>query len=497
MGDALRVAAVDLGATSGRVMAGEVGGDRLAAQEVHRFPNGPVQVPAGSGSTLLWDILAIFRETVAGLRRAHDAGPVDGIGIDTWAVDYGLLAEDGTLLGNPVCHRDPRTDGVMERVLRTVPRRELYDITGLQQLPFNTLYQLVSAAGSAQLEAAETMLLLPDLLGYWLTGERGAEATNASTTQLFDVRARTWAASLAARVGIGAHLFPPLREPGDLIGPLLPSVAGDVAAGPTGPVIAVASHDTASAVVGVPMAEPSRAAYVSSGTWSLVGVELDRPVLTDAAMEADFTNEGGVDGTIRFLRNVTGLWALSETMRAWERQDGPVDLDALLAQAAGVAALRSVVDIDAPAFIAPGDMTGRIRQACRVGGQPVPTTRAEIARCILDSLALAYRRNVRLAAELSGRDVDVVHIVGGGARNALLCRLTADACAMPVLAGPVEATALGNVLVQARALGAPLPDLASMRDLVRRTHRMRRYEPEAEQHDWAEAESRMKAAVPQ
>jgi len=493
----VRVAAVDLGATSGRVMTGEVGTDTLAVREAHRFPNGPVEVAHDGGSTLRWDILGIYQQTLAGLRHAHAGGRVDGIGIDSWAVDYGLLAGDGTLLSNPVCHRDPRTDGVMEKVLQTVSRREMYDVTGLQQLPFNTVYQLVSADGTPSLDAAHTLLLLPDLLGYWLTGQRWAEATNASTTQLFDVRRRTWATDLARRLGIPVDILPPLREAGEVIGDVLPGVAAELGVERAGPVVAVASHDTASAVAGVPMKPGANAAYISSGTWSLVGVELDQAVLTDAAMEANFTNEGGVDGTIRFLRNVTGLWALSETMRAWELAGEPADLGRLLAEAADVPPLRCVVDIDAPAFLAPGDMTGRIEDACGISDQRAPSSRAELTRCILDSLALAYRRTVRMAAELSGRDVDVVHVVGGGAMNALLCRLTADACGVPVLAGPVEATALGNVLVQGRSLGAPLPDLASMRDLVRRTHDMRRYEPSASDDAWDEAENRMKAAVPQ
>jgi rhamnulokinase len=496
MTDGLRVAAVDLGATSGRVMAGRVGQDVLRLEEMHRFPNGPVRVAHDDGATLFWDILAIHQQTLTGLRRAHAAGPVDGIGIDSWAVDYGLLAGDGTLLGNPVCHRDARTDGVMEQVLQRVSRRELYDVTGLQQLPFNTLYQLVAACGTPALEAAQTLLMLPDLLVYWLTGQRQAEATNASTTQLYDVREGDWAHALAHRLGVPSRILPRLRRPGDVVGDVLPAVAGDLGVREAGPVVAVGSHDTASAVVAVPMRPGGNAAYISSGTWSLVGVELDRPVLSDAAMEANFTNEGGVDGTIRFLRNVTGLWVLSETMRAWELAGAPADLDTLIAEASQVPALRSVVDVDAPAFLAPGDMTGRVEDACRAGGQPVPDTRAELARCILDSLALAYRRTVRQAAQLSGRDVDTVHVVGGGALNTLLCQLTADACALPVLAGPVEATALGNVLVQARSLGVALPDLASMRDLVRRTHGVRRYEPSGPDRDWDEAESRATAAAP-
>jgi rhamnulokinase len=496
MSTELRVAAVDLGAGSGRVMAGVVGPETLELEDVHRFANGPVRVARDEGTALHWDVLGIYREMLSGLRKAHARGSVDGLGIDSWAVDFGLLASDGSLLGNPVCHRDARFKGVMDRVLRVISRRELYDITGLQQLPFNTIYQLVSAAGTPALNGADTLLLLPDLLGYWLTGRVGAERTNASTTQLFDARKRSWAEGLATRVGIPSHILPALREPGDVIGRVLPDVAAEIGVERAGPVIAVASHDTASAVVGVPMADPARAAYISSGTWSLVGVELDRPVLTEAAMQANFTNEGGLDGTIRFLRNVAGLWVLAETMRAWYLKGETVDLTELLGQAAEAPALRSVVDLDAPAFLSPGDMSGRVEDACRNSDQPVPTTKAEMARCILDSLAVAYRRNIRRAVELTGLEVDVVHVVGGGALNTLLCRLTSDACALPVVAGPVEATALGNVLVQARTLGAPLPDLASMRDLLRRTHRLRRFEPDGDDRRWEEAENRTTTAVP-
>lgn len=495
MANDLRVAAVDLGATSGRVMVGSVGPDRLAVEEVHRFPNGPVRVASahdrGTGSTLHWDILGIYREMLTGLRAA---GPLDGIGIDSWAVDYGLLDASGALLGNPVNYRDARTEGVMEQVLKTVPAAELYDVTGLQQLPFNTIYQLVSVLGSAQLEAAETMLLIPDLLGYWLTGKVGAEATNASTTQLYDVRARTWATGLAARVGVPLHLLPPLREPGDVIGSLLPDVAADLAVSDSLPVIAVGSHDTASAVVGVPASPGSNFAYISSGTWSLVGVELDGPVLTEAARAANFTNEGGVDGTIRFLRNVMGLWVLTEMLRTWVSRGHAVDLQTALAQAVDVPPFASVVDIDVPLFLAPGDMAARIETVCRDSGQRVPASPGEFVRCVLESLALAYRRTIRLAAELSGRPVDVVHVVGGGARNELLCQLTADACGVPVLAGPVEAAALGNVLVQARTLGADVPDLDVMRSLVASTHPLRQYSFSGRDSEWDVAEQRLVAS---
>ncbi|MEV6872407.1 rhamnulokinase family protein [Amycolatopsis sp. NPDC051128] len=466
------MAAVDLGASSGRVMAGTVDPSVLSVEEVRRFPNGGVR----AGPALYWDILGLFRETLAGIR---DAGALDGVGIDSWAVDYGLLDDRGALLGNPVHYRDSRTDGVPGKVAASVSARELYDVTGLQQLPFNTLYQLV--AEQDRLAAARTMLLIPDLLGYWLTGSIGAERTNASTTQLYDVRARAWATSLAARVGIPPRLLPPLRDPGTVIGTVLPSL--DL---PGVPVVAVGSHDTASAVVAVPASPGTNFAYISSGTWSLAGLELPSPELSDAALAANFTNEGGVDGTIRFLRNVMGLWVLSETLRTWSASDLP----GLLAAAAGSPALAAVVDIDAPEFLPPGDMPARVEAACRATGQRPPTDRAAVVRCIVDSLALAHRRTIHEAARLAGRRVDVVHIVGGGARNELLCQLTADACGVPVLAGPVEAAALGNVLVQARALGEDLPDLAAMRALVRETQEVRSYEP-AGNADWAAAEARL------
>ena len=464
-----RVAAVDLGASSGRVMAGTVGPSLLAVEEVRRFPNGGVR----AGPSLYWDILGLYRETLAGIR---EAGDLDGVGIDSWAVDYGLLDERGALLGNPVCYRDPRTDGVPAAVSALVSARELYDVTGLQQLPFNTLYQLVSEGD--RLDAASTMLLIPDLLNHWLTGSIGAERTNASTTQLYDVRERTWATSLASRVGIPPRLLPPLRDPGTVVG------TADELGGL--PVVAVGSHDTASAVVAVPASPGTNFAYISSGTWSLAGLELPSPELSDEALAANFTNEGGVDGTIRFLRNVMGLWVLSETLRTWSASDLPGLLDA----AASAPPLAAVVDIDAPEFLSPGDMPARIEAACRATGQRPPSGRAAVVRCIVDSLALAHRRAIHTASRVTGRTVDVVHLVGGGARNDLLCQSTADACGVPLLAGPVEAAALGNVLVQARALGEDLPDLASMRALVRETQEIRRYEPSGTA-DWAAAEARL------
>jgi sugar (pentulose or hexulose) kinase len=486
----LRVAAVDLGATSGRVMAGRVGPDLLELQEVHRFPNGGVPV----GPSLHWDVLGIHREVLGGLRTIARTGPMHGIGIDSWAVDYGLLDRDGELLGNPYSHRDRRTDGIVARVLEGVPAEDLYAVSGLQQLPFNTVFQLVAARGTAALAAAETLLLLPDLFGYWLTGRIGAERTNASTTGLYDVTTRTWSRELADRLGLPWAVLPPLRDPGEVVGPLLPEVAADLGVTADVPVIGVGSHDTASAVVGVP-AGPGSFGYVSSGTWSLVGLELDAPVLTDDARRADFTNEGGVDGTVRFLKNVMGLWVLSECVRAWSDRGVPgTDLASLLAGASTAAPLRTVVDVNDPSLLPPGSATDpmpeRVVALARAAGEPVPQSPGEITRCVLDSLALAYRRHLRAAATLAGRELEVVHVVGGGSQNHLLCQLTADACGLPVLAGPAEAAALGNVLVQARTLGAGLPDLAAMRDLVRRTHDVRRHEPRPGL-DWQAADERV------
>jgi len=485
---ATAVAAVDLGASGGRVMMGTVGrGQQLELQELHRFPNVPVRVLG----TLHWDVLALFQGVLDGLGAAARAGAgLASLGIDTWGVDYGLLDADGTLLGNPVHYRDTRTEGMAGQVLARVPAAELYAITGIQQLPLNTIFQLAASAGTPQLAAARTLLMIPDLLAYWLTGQAGAEVTNASTTQLYDVRAQAWATSLMTRVGIPPGIFPPLRRPGDIIGELLPRITTETGLATPVPVLAVGSHDTASAVAAVPAQGPGFA-YISCGTWSLVGMELPGPVLSEASFKANFTNETGIDGTIRYLRNVMGLWLLQESMRTWSARGTPADLDTLLAAAAEAPALRAVIDPDDPHFLTPGDMPGRIAHACRRTGQDPPADPGATVRCILDSLALAYRRTIAEVQELSGRHVDTVHIVGGGARNALLCQLTADACGLPVVAGPVEAAALGNVLVQARALGAAPDDLAGMRQLLRQTQNLHRFAPShGRARAWDEAAGR-------
>ena len=492
---AAAVAAVDLGASGGRVMVGQVGHGQLDLHEAHRFANTPVRVLG----TLHWDILGLYRGMLDGLGAAARAFDLASVGIDSWGVDYGLLDAAGALLGNPVHYRDTRTDGVVGEVLAKIPAADLYAVTGIQQLPINTIYQLAAAARTPQLAAARTLLLIPDLLAYWLTGEIGAEVTNASTTQLYDTRARDWAWDLIGRAGLPAGLFPALREPGSVIGTLRPELAaepglaglaGSRPGGPL-PVIATGSHDTASAVVAVP-ARGADFAYISCGTWSLVGVELDQPVLTKASRAANFTNETGVDGTIRYLRNVMGLWLLQESVRTWSAAGQRAGLATLLDEAARMPPLQVVVDPDDPVFLPPGDMPARIAGAARRTGQRPPADPPAMVRCILDSLALAYRARLREVQELSGRAVRTVYVVGGGVRNTLLLQLTADACGLPVVAGPAEAAALGNILVQARTLGAAPGDLAGMRALLRATQPLRRFEPSSRDAGaWAAAATRI------
>ncbi|WP_018549456.1 rhamnulokinase [Streptomyces sp. LaPpAH-108] len=479
-------AAVDLGASSGRVMVGRVGPGTLHLTEAHRFPNRPVRLPDG----LHWDILALYAGVLDGLRAAGRTASLASVGIDSWAVDHGLLDADGALLGNPVHYRDTRTEGVAERVWAQVPATELYARTGIQYAPFNTLYQLVAARGTAQLGAARQVLLIPDLLAYWLTGTRGTELTNASTTQLIDPNTRSWNGELARQLGIDPTLFAPLRHPGDPAGHLLPTVLTET--GLTGPipVTTVASHDTASAVAAVPARTGERFAYICTGTWSLAGLELDAPVLTEASRRANFTNELGLDSTVRYLRNIMGLWLLQECLRAWNEPD----LAQLLCEAAESEPLRSVVDASDPAFLTPGDMPHRIATACRTTDQPPPKSRAATVRCVLDSLALAHRRALMDVQRLADHPVDVVHLVGGGAHNPLLCQLTADACGLPLIAGPTEAAALGNTLVQARTYGDTGASLTEMRALVADTQPLKRYEPRGATEAWRRAERRLAGA---
>lgn len=446
----IHVAAVDLGATSGRVMRAVVATDTLELVEVARFPNGPVKRDDG----LHWDIEALRGHIMAGLRQAFADDPlITSIGIDSWAVDYALLAGD-RMLAEPFHYRDERTARGVAAVHAVVPADELYALSGLQHLPFNTLFQLAAEAPE-RLAMADRLLLIPDLVAFWLTGRAVAEVTNASTTGLLDPHTRQWNDALIERLGLPRALFPELVKPGEDLGPLQPDIAAELGAPDGLRVTAVGSHDTASAVVGIPMVRPD-AAYISCGTWGLVGLELEHPVITDASRAANFTNEGGVDDRVRFLHNVMGLWLLSESVRVWEAESGPLDLGALLAEAAEVTTPMPIFDANDPRLMPPGDLPNRIEILLREQSQEVPDGRAILTRCILESLADAFSRAVQTAGALAGRDIGVIHLVGGGAHNSLLCQLIADRSGLTVLAGPVEATALGNVLVQASvSLGSP------------------------------------------
>ncbi|KQR46859.1 carbohydrate kinase [Frigoribacterium sp. Leaf164] len=483
------VAAVDLGATSGRVVVGRVDRDGVRLQHVARFANEPVAVPerepggVAGRVGLHWDALGLWQSVTAGLTKAlRDEPAVVSIGVDSWAVDYGLL-RDGRLLGSPYHYRDERSAAGVEAVHAVVPPEELFARTGLQHLPFNTVFQLAADRATGVLSPADRALLVPDLFSWWLTGTAATERTNASTTGLLSPVTGEWDAELVRRLGLDPGLFAPLVDPGTSLGPLRPSVAAAVGAPPSLEVTAVGSHDTASAVVAVPMTGDD-AAYVSSGTWSLVGLELSSPLLGDDARAAGFTNEGGVDGRVRFLKNVSGLWLLSESMRAWSRSgtsaaERSSDLATLLGEAAAVTRPVSVFDATDERFTPPGDMPARIEAWCTEHDVEPPRGRAETVRSILESLAAAYAATLRDAERLSGRTVRTVHVVGGGSQNELLCQLTADRTGCTVLAGPVEATALGNVLVQARAVGLVdrSSSLESLRALVAASHAVVTYRP--------------------
>jgi rhamnulokinase len=465
--------AVDLGAESGRVVRGTLDGGRLTVEEVHRFANRPVALPDG----LHWDVVSLFAELSAGLAAgstglAGRAG-VTSVGIDTWGNDFALLGPDGALICDPWHHRDRRTEGITARVLERIGAPELYRATGTALLPINTATQLVAMEGSPLLEEADRLALLPGLFGYWLTGEHATDHTIASTSQLLDASARTWSLETIKRLGVPARLFKgDVVPPGTAIGPIAPTgVAGSVLSGV--PTIAVAGHDTASAVAAVPAAAPF--GYVSSGTWSLVGLELPAPVLTDEARLAGFSNEAGVARTVRFLRNGTGLWLLQRCRAAWQRA-APASYGELTVAAAQAPGFHTLFDPDDPAFLWDSDMPARIAEACRVHGQPAPGDPAGMVRAILDSLACKYRWTLERAEALSGHTAEVIHIVGGGAANGLLCQLTADVTARPVLAGPVEASAIGNLLVQAWATGE-IGSLEDLRAVVRRSMPPQVYEP--------------------
>lgn len=468
-----KMLAFDLGAESGRGLVAAFNGERLDLEVVHRFPNGPVQTL----DALHWDVLRLWGEMLDALRRAGaQHGDLASVGVDTWGVDFALLGRHGTLLGNPRHYRDPHTEGIMDAAFTVVPRAEVFRQTGIQFMRFNSLFQLLALKRdrSPLLDAAETMLMIPDLFHYWFTGIQANEATNASTTQLIDPHTRGWAVDLMRRFGLPERILGSLVQPGTVLGPLRPSVAAQ--AGVAGlPVIAPATHDTAAAVAAVPAAGDAWA-YISSGTWSLMGVETRRPLTDERTLRVNFTNEGGVDGTIRLLKNIMGLWLVQECRRAWEKSGKNYTYEELMRLADAAPPFVSVVNPDHDTFVLPSSMPAAIGEFCRKNGQSVPTEPGAVVRCALEALALRYRWVLGRLEELVGKRLDTIHIVGGGSQNTLLCQLTADACDRPVVAGPVEATALGNVLVQMLGLGL-VGSLAEGRSVVRRSFDVRTFEP--------------------
>ena len=466
--------AVDLGAESGRVIAGHFNGERVELEVMHRFPNGPVNVMG----SLFWDILRLWSDIKIGLAKAADVygERIAGIGLDTWGVDFGLIGAGGSLLSNPYHYRDSRTNGIMDVAFKKVPREEMFERTGIQFMQFNSIFQLTAMAETnpAVLASAETFLNIPDLLNYWLTGRKVSEFSIATTSQCYDPRAGDWAYDILEKLGIPTHIFGEIVPPGTVLGTLLPEVAAETGC-PAVPVIAPATHDTGSAVAAVPM-DPENAIYLSSGTWSLMGVESKKPVINATMLEYNLTNEGGVENTFRLLKNIMGLWLVQECRREWSRQGDDLDYGTMVDMAASAPAFGPVVYPGDDLFLAPGDMSTRIKAFCERTGQNSPGDRGAVLRSALESLALEYRWVAERLDEITGKHLETIHIIGGGSQNELLDQFAADATGRNVVTGPIEATALGNVMVQALALGN-IGTLAEVREVVKKSFNLKTFEP--------------------
>ncbi|NLN75680.1 MAG: rhamnulokinase [Armatimonadetes bacterium] len=470
-----RFLAFDFGAESGRALLCSISNGKIELSEMHRFTHTPVKTLGH----LHWNVLEQFANIKHGLKIALNEtnGAIDGIGVDTWGVDFGLIGEDGELLAIPSHYRDSRTDGVMDEVFKIVPRKEVFERTGIQFLQFNTLYQLYSMVknNSTALKYASKLLMMPDLFNYWLTGRQVGEFSIATTSQCYDPRAGDWAFEMLGKLGIQTDMLPEIVQPGTIIGPLSDKLTSELGAGAGIPVIAPAAHDTGSAVAAVPATGKGHA-YISSGTWSLMGVEIDEPMINEQSLAMSFTNEGGVDGRYRFLKNIMGLWLVQECRRTWASQGQDISYAELTDMAAQAEGFACVVDPDDGAFLTPGDMPQRIRDFCSRTKQRIPETKGEIVRCALDSLALRYRFTIECLDEMFGIRHDPIHIVGGGTQNTLLCQLAADATGRTVIAGPVEATAIGNGLVQGMGVGV-VKSLEEARKIVIDTYSLIKYEP--------------------
>ena len=477
----LNLLGFDFGASSGRAMLGTLENGKLEIREVHRFLNDPVMLCG----RFVWDVpRLVYEMKQALLKISHMDVRLDAIGIDTWGVDYGLLDKNGHLLGLPVHYRDDRTQGMREKVREIIPDEELFARTGIAYNTFNTLYQLYAMRleGDPQLDAAADFLFMSDLLTYFLTGAKGTDYTMASTSQMLNPVTRDWDRELLEKLSIPTAMLGKVELPGVVRGTLLPDIARECGVGEI-PVIAVGGHDTASAVAAVP-AQGGDYAFLSSGTWSLLGAELDQPLCSEGVMKANYTNEGSVDGRIRLLKNIMGLWIIQECKREWDRRQDAVDFAELVEMAIGAPAFKAMIDVDDPCFLAPGDMPNRIQEYCRRTGQAVPQGRGEISRVVYEGLALKYRWAIeRLEQDMLGRRVNALHIVGGGSKNVLLNRFTAEAIQRPVITGPGEGTVIGNLLMQAKALGA-IEDIPELRRVVEASFPTKRYEPETDGSEW-------------
>jgi len=487
----LNMIAFDYGASSGRAIVGEYDGHLLKLGEFHRFANEPVM----TNGSLNWDILRLYHELKQGVSKCVKSGfnEIASIGIDTWGVDFGLLDSSGRLLGNPVHYRDTHTQGILEEASEIIPQKELYERTGIQFLEINTLFQLLSMKrkGMAVLDKADTLLFTPDLLRYFLTGEKSTEYTIASTSQMIDAQSRGWAVDLLERFGIPVNILTRMVDAGTMAGRLSEAVSAELGTARI-PIVAVAEHDTASAVTSVP-ALGDRYAYLSSGTWSLLGVEIPSPVINDSAFRLNYTNEGGYGRNTRLMKNIMGLWLYQECKREWDRAGGNDSFDVLEAGAAVVAPFTAFIDPDDISFLRPGHMTDKIREYCLKTGQKPPESKPEIVRCILESLALKYRMVLEGLEEILGYKLRVLHIVGGGSKNTVLSQFTANAIGRPVFAGPVEATAVGNIITQLLALGE-VGNLREGRELVRRSFAVTEYHP-ADTAQWDEAYGKFRSII--
>lgn len=476
-----RVLAFDFGASSGRAIIGCFDGDKITLEEVHRFSNDPVSV----GGTVYWDVLRLFYEIKQGIIKAKIAGGFDSIGIDTWGVDFGLIDSEGKLMENPVHYRDARTVGLVDEAFKTMPKEKLYGITGIQFMELNTLFQLISLKKYRpwMLERADKMLFMPDLFGYMLTGKMCAEYSIASTSQLIDLDKRTWSKEILDAFGIKESVFAPLVQPGTVLGELSKEICEECGVDPV-PVISVCGHDTQSAITSVPC-EDGDFAFLSSGTWSLFGTELDNPIVNETSMNINITNEGGFDGSTGFLKNIIGLWLIQESRRQWKREGKEYSYADLEKLALAAEPFKCFIDPDAPEFVPHGNIPERVREFCRKTGQFVPETVGEIMRCIYESLAMKYRLTFEKLRECTERDYPVIHVIGGGTKDGLLCQMTANSCDRTVKAGPIEATVMGNVAVQLMSDGS-VKNIGQARKIVADSSELKTFEPK-DTDKWAGA----------